>query len=121
MRFEFRNVADGVSSSRPNHHLADVDIVHDEPPFAGLRIVGTAIWGRKDGVPGMVVGLPSKPLDKRTATTYYHYFQNTRGSRAVQDLKDAILKTFAATYPEIAASAGLGMHPEHGAITDGRL
>jgi pantoate kinase len=34
--------------------------------------------------------------------------QNSRGCRAVQELKDAILKAFAEAHPEVAARAGLG-------------
>lgn len=50
---------------KPDHHLADVDIVFDESdgPLAGLKLVGTALWNRADGEDGISVTLPSRKVE----------------------------------------------------------
>jgi hypothetical protein len=111
MRFEYRNVSrPDAPSAKPDHHLADIDLIFDEPPFAGLRIVGSALWARKDGVPGMIVGLPSRSITKDGGDpSYFQFFKNSKGSTAVQSLKNAILKDFADKYTDVAALAGVGV------------
>ncbi len=50
---------------KPDHHLADVDVVFDEAegPLAGLKLVGTALWARTDGEEGVNVTLPSRKVE----------------------------------------------------------
>ncbi len=50
---------------KPEHHLADVEMVFDETegPLAGLKLVGTALWARPDGEEGVNVTLPSRKVE----------------------------------------------------------
>ena len=63
MRLIFNDPAE-QGRRKPDHHIADVDIVFDQTdgPLAGLKLVGTALWSRTDGEEGVTVTLPSRKV-----------------------------------------------------------
>lgn len=112
MRFEFRNVGDGHGDNRPSHHLADIDMLFDEPPFAGLKVIGLAVWARKNNVPGMAVSFPARVVESGDEEArFFPYIVAAKGSGAASALRGAILKAFTDQFPEIALRAGVGDIP----------
>ena len=113
MRFVFRNTAGQAGhDDRPTHHLADVDLVLDEDPLAGLRVVGFAVWTHKNGAPGMFVTLPSKPVENGEEPGYFSFLQDVdRGAGRVQFLKEQILLAFSKEYPGLATARGQAAAP----------
>ena len=91
MRFEFRKPGKAESAVGQPRPLVHVEVILTEPPFAGLRIVGWAVWNRKDGRPGLWVGPLPQAMVKRSDT---NDCQSSRPCRIAEHLKEAILRDF---------------------------
>ncbi len=101
MRFEFRRPSSGESALRGPHLLAHVEVILTEPAFAGLRIVGWAIWQRTEGVPRLSVGQWPPTMGNESDSSDC---ESSRRCSIAQDLKNAILTHF--------SKAFLGFTPE---------
>jgi hypothetical protein len=112
MRIVIRPVAD----AKIPHHLAHVELVLED---LGLRIVGTAIWKRRDKKPGVAVTLPSKLLPRAksakpgaapgaTTADFYEFVRDaTPGTEAVRALRSSIVAAFKQQCPALALQAGI--------------
>jgi hypothetical protein len=99
MRVQFQTPK---TTGRPQHLIADVEIILDDGVTAGLILTGFSLWSRKDGRRGIALTVPSR-LDPRTGKHHPHLRNSTGGSRALHRLKTFILSAYIERYPEEAA------------------
>ena len=92
-------------TSKPRHHVADMEIVFDEAgPLAGMRLTGFAIWTRKDGSPGMSVTLPSRMFEGKEGETRYDFLREAEEG-TLKRFQAAVLADFRREHPELAGVA----------------
>ena len=78
------------------HHVADVELVDET---LGFRVVGMAVWRRRDGKPGLSVTWPSR---KSEEGTFFHYVRSVdREEKLPAKLRTAIFAQLKGQYPSL--------------------
>lgn len=106
MHVEFRMADPGT---RPAHHIADVTITLDqeEGRLAGLVITNFAIWGRKDGLPGINITVPSvKRAGEDGTTRFFNILRSAKGTTVITDIRRRILAELCNQHPDVVARYG---------------
>ena len=82
MRVQFVDKANG-----PERLVCDAEIVFDEGPLAGMKLVGFAVWRAPEGDP--YVTFPSRAFGTATDRKFFDYLRpveaGATGSRRVKD------------------------------------
>lgn len=74
----------------PEHKLADVELVFDDGPLEGLKLVGTAIWATRDA--GEVsITFPARSYQGEDGLRYFNFLR-PEGDRAALDRLKAIIR-----------------------------
>ena len=87
------------------HHLADVDLVLDEPK---VKIVGTSIWKGRDGKPCLAVTFPAREIPGKVGgeRSFFDFIRDASGSgEGLIALRKAILTAFREQQPALALRA----------------
>jgi hypothetical protein len=75
----------------PAHKLADVELVFDDGPLEGLKLVGTAIWAA--GEPGEVsITFPARSYQGEGGVRYYNFLRPEKDGRAAMDRLKELIK-----------------------------
>lgn len=82
MRVQFVEKANG-----PERLVSDAEILFDEGPLAGMKLVGFSVWRSAEG--DLYVTFPSRAFGTATERKYFDYLRTTEpgaaGSRKVKD------------------------------------
>jgi hypothetical protein len=86
---------DRLVAGRPAGKLAEAEIRFTDGPFAGLKLVGFAVWERKRG--GRTVTFPARQYTVAGERRSYALLRPIDDAAAVDRLRDLILDAYAAT------------------------
>lgn len=82
----------------PAHKLADVELVFDEGPLAGLKLVGTAIWETREASGDVSVTFPARTFQGEDGVRYFNFIRPQGIDKAPLDrLKELIKEEFRRT------------------------
>jgi hypothetical protein len=73
MRIQFVRRENG-----PERLVCEAEVVFDEGPFAGMKLVGFSLWNGADGE--IYVTLPSRAFGAGTERRYFDYLRSVEGS-----------------------------------------
>ncbi len=92
--------------STPPGKLADAELIFTEGTLAGLRLVGFAVWERRNG-DGRNVTFPARPYMQNGERRSYALLRPTTDTTGQNRLREVILQAYAEFEAEAAvASAG---------------
>ena len=79
----------------PSHKLADVELVFDEGPLEGLKLVGTAIWETREPSGDVSITFPARSFQGEGGVRYFNFIRPQGMDKAPLDrLKDLIREEF---------------------------
>ena len=110
MRLKFRFPRNGQP-----HLLASVSLISEEGDLAGLEISNFDVWSRTDGLPGISVTVPSRPIAKPGGgRSYFRIVRDAHpGAGVVAKLQRRILAELRSCYPHLVRQAGgLTLQPD---------
>ena len=81
-------------AGQPAGKLAEVELHFDEPPLAGLKLIGAAVWQRADGT--VRVTMPSRQYSVNGERRSFALLRPIVDLGAVHRLEMTILDAFAA-------------------------
>jgi len=91
MRVQFVEKVNG-----PERLVCDAEILFDEDPLSGMKLVGFSLWRSTDG--DVYVTFPSRAFGAGTERKYFDYLRSAEGlSAEVKRVKDWILGEYRAT------------------------
>jgi hypothetical protein len=91
MRVQFVDKVNG-----PERLVCDAEIVFEEVPLAGMKLVGFSLWRSTDG--DVYVTFPSRAFGAGSERKYFDYLRSAEGlSAEVKRVKDWILGEYRAT------------------------
>ena len=91
MRVQFVDKVNG-----PERLVCDAEILFDEDPLTGMKLVGFSLWRRTDG--DVYVTFPSRAFGAGTERKYFDYLRSAEGlSAEVKRVKDWILGEYRAS------------------------
>lgn len=91
--------------NKPRHHLADAEILFDEPgPLQGVRLTGFALWARKDGGAGISLTTPSRQFEGKDGEQRYSYLREAEEG-TLKKFQAALIADFRRQHPQLAAAA----------------
>jgi len=91
MRVQFVEKVNG-----PERLVCDAEIVFDEEPLTGMKLVGFSLWRSADG--DVYVTFPSRAFGTGTERKYFDYLRSAEGLTAeVKRVKDWILGEYRAS------------------------
>lgn len=91
MRVQFVEKAGG-----PDRLVCDAEVLFDEFPLAGMKLVGFALWRGADG--GVYVTFPSRSFGNGTERKFFDYLRSVEGTAGdVRKVKDWILEEYRAS------------------------
>jgi hypothetical protein len=93
------------AKAKAPHHLADVDLLLEDPR---VKIVGTAIWKRRDGKPLLVVTFPAREIPGKDggARSFFDFIRDASGNgEGLITLRNSILQAFREQQPALALRA----------------
>jgi hypothetical protein len=91
MRVQFVEKVNG-----PERLVCDAEILFDEDPLSGMKLVGFSLWRSTDG--DVYVTFPSRAFGAGTERTYFDYLRSAEGlSAEVKRVKDWILGEYRAS------------------------
>lgn len=97
MRVEFAP-NDGT---QPANKLAEAELIFEEGPLAGLKLVGFAVWGGPEGQ--TYCTLPSRAFGSGQDRRYFDYIRSVDGDhRETRRVKDMVLAAWKARQGEEA-------------------
>lgn len=97
----------------PPGKLADAELHFHGGDLDGLRLVGFAVWQRRDGH-GCNVSFPSRPFTVRGDRRSYALLRPTADPNASTRISDLILEAFATSTHDIRANEPIAGEPsEH--------
>ncbi len=74
----------------PEHKLADVELVFDDGPLFGLKLVGTAIWATREAG-DVSITFPARTYQAEDGTRYYNFLR-PEGDRSALDRLKTLIK-----------------------------
>jgi hypothetical protein len=91
MRVQFVEKVNG-----PERLVCDAEIVFEEDPLTGMKLVGFSLWRSADG--DVYVTFPSRAFGTGTERKYFDYLRSAEGLTAeVKRVKDWILGEYRAS------------------------
>lgn len=91
MRVQFVDKVNG-----PERLVCDAEIVFEEDPLTGMKLVGFSLWRSTDG--DVYVTFPSRAFGAGTERKYFDYLRSAEGlSAEVKRVKDWILGEYRAS------------------------
>jgi hypothetical protein len=91
MRVQFVDKVNG-----PERLVCDAEIVFEEDPLSGMKLVGFSLWRSTDG--DVYVTFPSRAFGAGTERKYFDYLRSAEGlSAEVKRVKDWILGEYRAS------------------------
>jgi hypothetical protein len=91
MRVQFVEKVNG-----PERLVCDAEILFEEDPLAGMKLVGFSLWRSADGE--VYVTFPSRAFGTGNERKYFDYLRSTEGVSAdVKRVKDWILGEYRAS------------------------
>jgi hypothetical protein len=91
MRVQFVDKVNG-----PERLVCDAEILFDEDPLSGMKLVGFSLWRSTDG--DVYVTFPSRAFGTGTERKYFDYLRSAEGlSAEVKRVKDWILGEYRAS------------------------
>jgi hypothetical protein len=83
-----------VAARTVKNHVADFEIVFDEDPLSGLKLVGGALWGSRDG--GEIrVTLPAQKIVHDGKERYFDLLRSiSRDAQAIKDFKARVVSAY---------------------------
>jgi hypothetical protein len=91
MRVQFVEKVNG-----PERLVCDAEILFDEDPLSGMKLVGFSLWRSTDG--DVYVTFPSRAFGAGTERKYFDYLRSAEGlSAEVKRVKDWILGEYRAS------------------------
>jgi hypothetical protein len=91
MRVQFVEKVNG-----PERLVCDAEVVFEEEPLSGMKLVGFSLWRGTDG--DVYVTFPSRAFGAGTERKYFDYLRSTEGlSAEVKRVKDWILGEYRAS------------------------
>ena len=101
MRVQFVEKVNG-----PERLVCDAEILFDEDPLSGMKLVGFSLWRSTDG--DVYVTFPSRAFGAGTERKYFDYLRSAEGlSAEVKRVKDWIL----GGVPRLARGLGVSWRP----------
>ena len=76
-------------SGVPAHKLADVELVFDDGPLAGLKLVGTAVWATREGG-DVSITFPARSYQGESGLRYFNFLRPEADGATLDGLKTAI-------------------------------
>jgi hypothetical protein len=89
---------------KPVGKLADAEIHFLEGELAGLKLVGFAIWERRDG-PGRNVTFPARQFTVHGERRNFSLIRTVADPSAQDHLREIVLRAYSASQHEMAESA----------------
>ncbi len=75
----------------PSHKLADVELVFEEGPLEGLKLVGMAIWETREK--GEVsITFPARSYQGEGGVRYFNYIRSDSADKAALDRLKAVIR-----------------------------
>ena len=91
MRVQFVEKVNG-----PERLVCDAEVVFEEEPLTGMKLVGFSLWRSADG--DVYVTFPSRAFGTGTERKYFDYLRSAEGLTAeVKRVKDWILGEYRAS------------------------
>ena len=90
--------------STPAGKLADAELHFTEGPLGGLRLVGFAVWERKDG--GRNVTFPSRQYSVNGERRSYALLRPISDAHSNEEIRESILRAYAQHEAQVVAAAG---------------
>jgi len=91
MRVQFVEKVNG-----PERLVCDAEILFDEGPLVGMKLVGFSLWRSADG--DVYVTFPSRAFGTGTERKYFDYLRSAEGLTAeVKRVKDWVLGEYRAS------------------------
>ena len=91
MRVQFVEKVNG-----PERLVCDAEVLFDEDPLSGMKLVGFSLWRSTDG--DVYVTFPSRAFGAGTERKYFDYLRSAEGlSAEVKRVKDWILGEYRAS------------------------
>jgi hypothetical protein len=91
MRVQFVEKVNG-----PERLVCDAEVLFDEDPLLGMKLVGFSLWRSTDG--DVYVTFPSRAFGAGTERKYFDYLRSAEGlSAEVKRVKDWILGEYRAS------------------------
>lgn len=91
MRVQFTTRQNG-----PERLVSEADVIFEEGPLAGTKLVGFSLWSSADGE--VYVTFPSRAFGGANEKKFFDYLRSTEGQSAdVKRVKDWILGEYRAT------------------------
>jgi hypothetical protein len=91
MRVQFVDKVNG-----PERLVCDAEIVFEEDPLSGMKLVGFSLWRSTDG--DVYVTFPSRAFGTGSERKYFDYLRSAEGlSAEVKRVKDWILGEYRAS------------------------
>ena len=91
MRVQFVDKVNG-----PERLVCDAEVLFDEDPLSGMKLVGFSLWRSTDG--DVYVTFPSRAFGAGTERKYFDYLRSAEGlSAEVKRVKDWILGEYRAS------------------------
>jgi hypothetical protein len=91
MRVQFVEKVNG-----PERLVCDAEILFEEDPLSGMKLVGFSLWRSTDG--DVYVTFPSRAFGAGTERKYFDYLRSAEGlSAEVKRVKDWILGEYRAS------------------------
>jgi hypothetical protein len=91
MRVQFVEKVNG-----PERLVCDAEVLFDEDPLVGMKLVGFSLWRSADG--DVYVTFPSRAFGAGTERKYFDYLRSAEGlSAEVKRVKDWILGEYRAS------------------------
>ena len=88
MRVQFVEKVNG-----PERLVSDAEIVFDEGPLAGMKLVGFAVWRGAEG--DLYITFPSRAFGTATDRKFFDYLRATEpGAASSRRVKDWILEEY---------------------------
>src|SRR5512145_2520402 len=76
----------------PTHKLADVELVFEEGPLEGLKLVGMAIWETRETPGDVSVTFPARSFQGEGGVRYYNFIRPEGIDKAPLDRLKAMIK-----------------------------
>jgi hypothetical protein len=87
----------------PSGKLADAELHFSDGPLAGLKLLGFAVWERRNGQ-GRNVTFPARNYSVNGTTRSFVLLRSINGDQALDQLRDQILDAYGAHVAEVAVA-----------------
>lgn len=76
----------------PTHKLADVELIFEEGPLEGLKLVGLAVWEARDAPDGVSITFPARSFQAEGGIRYFNFVRPEGLDKSPLDRLKAMIK-----------------------------